>query len=143
MIYIGFRDVCVEVLALNEAEEELVNNLDVRPSYFQDRLIFFRVESLSLWVHWGRNRTEQVLGEHLDYKWVHLLCDNLAVVCDIIEEFVERQAFDLLRLHVAACIVEVKDDVALVDLLHEELFPLVGWYFVEPWQLLQFALTLV
>ena len=143
MVYVGLGNVRVEVLAFNEAQEEFVDDLNVRPRYLQYWLVFFRIESLSLRVHWWRDGTEQVLCEHLHYERVHLLCNDLTVVGDVVEQFVKRQAFDLLRLHVSACIVEIEDDVALIDLLHKQLLPLVWWYLVESRQLFKLALALV
>ena len=143
VVYIRLGNVCVEVLTFDEAEEELVNDLDVGPRYFQDRLVFFGIKGLALGVHRRRDGTEQVLGKHFDYTRVHLLGDDLAVVGDIVEQLVQGQALDLLGLHVTASIIEIEDDVALVNLLHEELLALVGGHFVKPGQLLQLTLALI
>lgn len=53
----------------------------------------------------------------------------------------ERKTLDLLGLHVAASIVEVKDDVALVDLLHEEVLATVRRDLVEARKLLELAVS--
>lgn len=84
MIYIRFGNVCVEVLAFDEAQEKFVNHLDVRPCYFQNWLVLLRIESLTLRIHWRRDWPEQVLGKHLDYAWVHFLGDDLAVVGNVV-----------------------------------------------------------
>jgi hypothetical protein len=141
-------DVClcnvrVEVLTFNETKEEFVDNLDVRPGHLENRLILFGVKGFALRVHGWRNRTEQVLGKHLDDEGIHLLGDDLTVVGNVVKQFVQRQTLDLLGFHVTARIVKVEDDVALVDLLHEELFSLVRWHLMESWQLLEVALALI
>jgi hypothetical protein len=143
VVYIRFGDVCVEVLAFDESEEEFVDDLDMRPCYLQYGLVFLWVERFALRVHRWWDRSEQVLCEHLNYARVHLLGNDLAVVGHVVEQLVQGQTLDLLRFHIAASIVEVEDDVALVDLLHEELLPLVWGHFVESWQLLQLTLTLI
>ena len=130
-------------MAFNETKEKFVDDLNMRPCHLKHWLVLFRVEGLALWVHGWGNRTEQVLGEHLDDERVHLLGDDLAVVRDVVEQFVQSQALDFLGLHVTASIVEVEDDVALVDLLHKKLLPLVWRYLVKSWQLLEVALALV
>lgn len=96
MVDVRLGDVRVEVLALDKAEEEFVNDLDMRPRYFQDRLVLLRVKCLALRVHWGWDGTEQVLGEHLYDERVHFLRDDLAVVSHIVEQLVQSQALDLL-----------------------------------------------
>jgi hypothetical protein len=143
MVNVLLSDVRVEVLAFNEAQEEFVDNLNMRPSDLEDRLIFFWVEGLALRVHRRRNWTEQILAEHFHYSRVHLLCDDLPVVCHIIEQLVKGQSLNLLGLHVTASIVEIEDDITLIDLLHEQLLSSVWWHFVETRKLIQFSLTLI
>lgn len=87
-------DVClghisVEVLALDEAQEELVDDLDMRPGHFQHGFVFLRVKSLALRRDGRWNRTEQVLGKHLDYPRIHGFGDDRAVIGDIVQEFVQ------------------------------------------------------
>ena len=53
------------------------------------------------------------------------------------------QPLDLFGLHVSRRIVEVEDNVALVDLLHEKILATVGRHFVEASQLLKFSLALI
>lgn len=135
--------VCVEIRTFYETEEELVNYLDVRPGDFKNRLVLLWVECVALGVHWRRNGTEQVLAEHLDDSGVHGLGYDLAVLGDVIEQLVQSEALDLLGLHVCAGVVEVENDVALVELLHEELLAPIRGDFVEAGQLLQLALSLI
>ena len=131
VVNVGLCDVGVEVLALDEAEEEFVDDLDVWPCYLEDGLVFLGIKGLALGIHGGRNRAEEILGKHLDDPGVHGFRDDLAVICHIVEEFVERQTLDFLGLHVGAGIVEIEDDVALVDLAHEEVLATVWGDLVE------------
>ncbi len=84
VVDVRLGDVCVEVLAFDEAKEKLVHNLDVRPGNFQHGLVLFRIESLALRVHGRRNRAEKVLGKHADDDWVHGLRDDLSVIGHIV-----------------------------------------------------------
>jgi hypothetical protein len=143
MVNVLLSNVRVEVLAFNKAQEELVDNLNMGPSDLEDWLVFFWVKCLALWIHRRRNWTEQILAEHFHHSRVHLLCDDLPVVCHIIEKLVEGQSFNLLGLHVAASIVEIEDDIALINLLHEQFLSSVWWHFVETGKLIQFSLTLI
>jgi hypothetical protein len=139
VVDVGFCDVRVEVLALDEAKEELVHNLDMRPGDFQDRLVLFRIKRLALRVHWGRDGPEQVFGEHANNDRVHGLGDDLTVVGDVIEELMEGQSLDFLRLHVGAGVIEIEDDIALLNLLHEEVFTAPGGDLVESGELFELA----
>ena len=116
-------NVRVEILALDEPEEELVHNLDVRPCNFEHRLVLLGIERISDRVDGGWNRPEEILGEHLDYFRVHAIRDHGPVVGDVVQQLVQGQALDLFGLHVRRCVVKVKDDIALVQLLQEEIFP--------------------
>lgn len=133
MIYVRFGNVGVEILAFNKSQEKLVNHLDMRPCNFEDRFVFFGIKGFALRIHWRWNGPEQVLGKHLNYSWIHLFRDDLAVVGDIVKQLMQGQALDFFRLHITASVVEVENDVTLVDLLHEKLFSLVWRHFVESW----------
>lgn len=85
VIYVGFCYVRVEVLTFNEAKEEFIDDLDMRPCDLQNGLVLFRIESLALGVYGRGNRSEQVLGEHVDDPRVHGLSYHLPVVGDIVE----------------------------------------------------------
>lgn len=143
MVDVLLSDVGVEILALDEAQEELIDNLNVRPSNFKNGLILLGVEGLALGIHGRRDRAEEILGEHFDDTRIHALRDDLSVVGDVIEQLVQGQALDFLGLHISTGVIEVEDDVALIDFLHEEFLPLVGCDLVEPRELLQFAFALV
>lgn len=55
LVYVTLGDVCVEVGALDEAEEEFVDNLKVRPGEFEDGLVLFGIECVARRVHRRRN----------------------------------------------------------------------------------------
>lgn len=143
MVDILLGDVCVEVLALDEAKEEFVDDLDMRPRHFKYRLVLLRIESLALWIHRRRNRPEKILAKHLHRSWIHGLRDDLTIICDIIQELVQCHSFHFLGLDIRCCVVKVENDVALINLLHEEVLPAVRRYLVEPRQFLEVSLALV
>ena len=141
VVDICLGDVGIEVLALDESEEEFINDLDVRPGNLQNRLVLLRVKGLSLRVHWRRNRTEEVLGKHLDDTRVHGFGNDLSIISDIVQQLVKRQPFDLLCLHITTSIVKVEDDIALVDLVHEQVLSAIRCNFVETRQFFKLALS--
>ena len=58
----------------------------------------------------------------------------------LLKEFISTQlqdgrikSLDFFRLHIPTGIVEVENDVALIDLLHEELRSSIRWDFMETW----------
>ena len=63
MVDVTLGEVRVEVLAFDDTEKELINNLKVRPSEFQNGLVFFGVERISSGVHRRGYRTEEVGSE--------------------------------------------------------------------------------
>lgn len=63
VVDIGFRNIGVEVRGLNEPQEELVYDLQVRPRYLKHWLVLFRIESIAISVHRGWNRTEKIEGK--------------------------------------------------------------------------------
>lgn len=119
MVYVSLGNVCVEILALNKAQKELINDLNVRPGNFQDGLVLFRVKSFALGIDRGRDGAEEVFGKHINDTRIHGFGDDLAVICNVVEQLVQCQALDLLGLHVGAGVVEVENNVTLVDLLHK------------------------
>ena len=143
MVDVSLGNVCVEVLTFNESQEEFIDNLYMRPSHFKDGFILLRVKRFALRCHGRRDGTEQVLGEHLHDTRIHGLRDDRPVVGDIVQELMESQSLDLFGFHVGSRIVEIKNDVALINLLHKEVLAPVGSHLVEAWQLFQLALTLI
>ena len=143
MVDISLCDICIEILALDKPQEKLVYDLDMRPSDFQDGLILFRIKSLALRRNRRRNRSEKIAGKHVDHARVHWLGDYPTVIGDVIQEFVEGKPLDLLGFHIGRRVVEVKDDVALVNLLHEQILASIRGHFMETRQLFQFPLRLI
>ena len=143
MINVTFGNVRIEVLALNETEKKLIYHLDVRPGNLQDRLVFFGIESLPLWIHWWRYRPKQIFAKHIHNFWIHGVGNDLSIVCDIVEEFMKRQSLDFLGLHIRGGVVEIKDNVTLIDFLHEKFLAPIRWNFVETRQFSNFPLTLI
>lgn len=55
-----------EIRTLDESQEELVDDLQVRPSQLEDGLVLFRVEGVPRWVDLRRDRSEEVRGELIE-----------------------------------------------------------------------------
>jgi hypothetical protein len=68
LIDILLADIGAKIRVLHEPEEELVDDLQVRPSEFEYGFILFRIESIAGWVDLGRDRTEQVGRELASQK---------------------------------------------------------------------------
>jgi hypothetical protein len=64
----------------------------------------------------------------------------LSIVSDVVEQLVQSQSLDFFGFHVTAGIVEVKDDIALVNLLHEQLLSSIRRDFVEPRELFELSM---
>lgn len=138
-----FGNVCIEILAFDESEKELIHHLDVRPRHFQYWLVFLRIKRLTLGIDRWWYRSEKILAEHINYPRIHRLGDDLSIVCNVIQELVQSKSFDLFRLHITTGIVEIENNVALIDLLHKKLLPPIWRYFMETWKFLQLALPLI
>lgn len=143
MVYETLGNIGIEVLTLDEAEEEFIDDLDMRPRNFQDRLILLWVESFTLRIHWGWDWPKEILAEHFHHPRIHSLGYDLPVVGHVVQEFMKGKTFDFFRLHITRSVVEIKDDVALINLLHEQLFSAVWRYLVKARQLFQFSLALI
>ena len=63
MIDVTFRDVRVEIWALDEPQEELVDYLEVRPGELQDGFILFGIEDIAGGVDGRGYRTEEIGSE--------------------------------------------------------------------------------
>jgi len=50
LIDVSLSEVRVEVWAFDEAEEEFVDDLEMRPGELEDGFVFFRVEGVTCWV---------------------------------------------------------------------------------------------
>ena len=89
MVDVLLGNVGIEILALDESEEEFIDNLDVRPRDFQHRLVLLRIKRLSLRVHGRGDRPEEILAEHVNHTRVHRLGDDLSVVGHVIEQLMQ------------------------------------------------------
>jgi hypothetical protein len=87
----------------------------MRPSHFQHRLVLLRVKCLAL----GRHR--DMKSKEIKRLALHELLDYVANNRSVITE----------PMYPRCRVIEIKDDVALVDLLHEQILAPVGRYFVE------------
>ena len=63
LVNVALGKVRVELRAFDETQEEFVNDLEMRPSEFEHRFIFFRVESVTGGVHGRGYRSEEVGGK--------------------------------------------------------------------------------
>lgn len=63
LINVPLCDVGVEIGALNEAEEELVDDLEVRPSEFQHGFVLLGVVGVARRIDGRGDRAEEVGGE--------------------------------------------------------------------------------
>ena len=57
-INVALGNVCVEVWTLDEAQKEFVDDLQVRPSELENRLVLFRVIRIARRIHRRRNSSE-------------------------------------------------------------------------------------
>lgn len=63
LVNVSLRNVGVEVGALDEAQEEFVDDLEMRPGELEDRLVLLGVVRVACGVDGGRDGTEEVGGE--------------------------------------------------------------------------------
>lgn len=96
MVNVLLGNIGVEVLALNEAQEKFIHDLNMGPCNFKNRLVLLWIKSLSLWVHGRRNGPKQVLAEHFHDARVHGFLDDVAIVGNVVQQFVQSQALYLL-----------------------------------------------
>jgi hypothetical protein len=141
---VPFGDVGVEVGALDEAEEELVDDLEVRPRELEDRLVFLWVEKVAYGVYGRGDGAEEVGGKlagrsrdtegdrqqkrthHADHLWIYGLGDHPALSGDVFEHLMQGLGLDLLSPELRAGVVKVEEDATLLELLDEQLVPLTG-----------------
>lgn len=146
LVNVSFGEVGVEVGALDESEEELVDDLEMGPCKLEHRFVFFWVERVTCWVYRRRNGAEEICCElmmaeremgyqdggathHVDNLRIDVLSDDAALGSDILEHLVEGLGFDLLALELCTRVVEVKEDATLVELFEEQLGTFVGGCF--------------
>ena len=55
-----FGDIGAKVGRLDEAKEELVDDLEMWPCQFENRFVFFRIKCVACWIDLRRNRSKEV-----------------------------------------------------------------------------------
>jgi hypothetical protein len=50
LVDISLGEVRVKVWAFDEAEEEFIDDLEMRPGKLEDGFVFFRIESIACWI---------------------------------------------------------------------------------------------
>jgi hypothetical protein len=60
LVDISLSEVRVEVWAFDEAKEEFVDDLEVRPGELEDGFVLFRIECVACWVDGRGYRAEEV-----------------------------------------------------------------------------------
>src|SRR5450755_2764456 len=108
----------------------------MRPSNFQDWLVLFWIKCFALRIHRRGYWAEKILAEHIHNSRVHWLGDDGAVIGHIVQKLVKRKSLDLFGFHISRSIIEIEDDVALIDLLHEQVLSPIRRNLVETWKLL-------
>ena len=63
LINVSLGRIGVEVRGFDEAEEELVHDLEVRPCKLQDWLVFLGIKGIAGWVHLWGYRSEEIRGK--------------------------------------------------------------------------------
>lgn len=138
MVDIPLGNVGVKVGALDEAEEELIDNLKMGPSKLKHGLVLFGVERVARGIDLGRDRTEEIVGKHADNLWVDELANYSALGSDVLEHLVQSGSLDLLALELCAGIIEVKERGTLSQLAYKELRTLIRANFNKRGKLLDF-----
>ena len=129
MIDILLSDVGVEIGTLDKAKEELVDDLQVGPSKFENRLVLLWIKRVTSRVDLRRDRSEQVGRKlvhqltfssfqegtyHIDDLWVNLLRDHTSILRNVFQHFMQSLRLDLLSLKLGTGVVEIKYDFTLL-----------------------------
>jgi hypothetical protein len=121
LVDILLGDARLELDRLETPEEELVDEVQVRPARLQARLVLLRVESGARCAAVGRQRPEEVGGERGDELPVHGLRQGAHRHREVLGHLLQRGALGLPPLGVRQRGREVEWDLALAELLHEQL----------------------
>jgi hypothetical protein len=129
LIDILLSDVGVEIGTLDKAKEELVDDLQVGPSKFENRLVLLWIKRVTSRVDLRRDRSEQVGRKlvhqltfssfqegtyHIDDLWVNLLRDHTPILRNVFQHFMQSLRLDLLSLELGTGVVEIKYDFTLL-----------------------------
>jgi hypothetical protein len=129
LIDILLSDVGIEIGTLDKAKEELVDDLQVGPSKFENRLVLLWIKCVTSRVDLRRDRSEQVGRKlvhqltfssfqegtyHIDDLWVNLLRDHTSILRNVFQHFMQSLRLDLLSLKLGTGVVEIKYDFTLL-----------------------------
>jgi hypothetical protein len=129
LIDILLSDIGVEIGTLDKAKEELVDDLQMGPSKFENRLVLLWIKSVTSRVDLRRDRSEQVGRKlvhqltfssfqegtyHIDDLWVNLLRDHTSILRNVFQHFMQSLRLDLLSLKLGTGVVEIKYDFTLL-----------------------------
>jgi hypothetical protein len=129
LIDILLSDIGVEIGTLDKAKEELVDDLQMGPSKFENRLVLLWIKSVTSRVDLRRDRSEQVGRKlvhqltfssfqegtyHIDDLWVNLLRDHTSILRNVLQHFMQSLRLDLLSLKLGTGVVEIKYDFTLL-----------------------------
>lgn len=67
----------------------------------------------------------RVIAYHVDNLGVYRFDDDTALRCDIFQHFSESLRFNGLSLKLAARIIEIEDNFALIQFSDEQLYPVL------------------
>ena len=116
----------LKVGRLEKAQEELVDDLQVRPRRLQARLVLLRIELGAARIRARRQSAKHVRREHAHDLVVRLVGEYAPIARYVLDELVERLPLHLLVLQVAERVArEVEHHRALLDLLDEQAFAFV------------------
>mmetsp|Transcript_15534 Transcript_15534/g.37261 ORF Transcript_15534/g.37261 Transcript_15534/m.37261 type:complete len:277 (+) Transcript_15534:1021-1851(+) len=124
LVDVLLRRLGVDLGAHDEAQEEFVRDLQVRPCRLQDRLVLLRIEV----VGGGGEGAAHVRGDHCHEVGHDRFGEDLLAGggVDVVDELQQRLTFHVLPALVGGGIVEREDDPAKLKLQFEQLLPLVG-----------------
>lgn len=111
----------LELGRLEKAQEELVDDLEMRPARLERRLVLLLVGLVNRLVGHSRQCAEYVVRDHGDDLRVHGLGEARLGHAYVIDDLVEACALDLLALQVGHRVHEVEHHTALLQLLYEQL----------------------
>mmetsp|Transcript_10663 Transcript_10663/g.22573 ORF Transcript_10663/g.22573 Transcript_10663/m.22573 type:complete len:226 (-) Transcript_10663:199-876(-) len=135
LINVLLRSLSIDLGTNNEAQKELVHNLEVRPGRFENGLVLFgikivrrrRESTANIGGHHGHEIAHDALGKDLLSSWG----------IDVVDELQESLPLHILASLVGGRIVEGENDTAKLKLLDEQLLALCGWLITEGRELLE------
>lgn len=123
-VEVALDDLWVRLVAHDEAQQELVHVLQVRPRGLEGRLVLLRVVGGRAGLPARRERAEEVRLDHLDHLGEGLLVEDVFGRVDVVDELEQLDPLDLLALHVDHDVREVDGDAAQLELADEQVLPL-------------------